>query len=58
MRVQVNVNDELVKELDIYAKSVGMSRSGLCAYFIGQGMYGVKKGIEISKEVIEDCEKK
>ena len=58
MRVQVNLNNKLVEELDIYAKSVGMSRSGLCAYFIGQGMYGVKKGIEISKEVIGNCEKK
>lgn len=58
MRVQVNLNDKLVEELDIYAKSVGMSRSGLCAYFIGQGMYGVKKGIEIGAEVIKRNEKK
>lgn len=54
MRIQVNVNDDLVEELDAYAKSVGMSRSSLCAYFIGQGMYGIKKGIEISKQALLD----
>ena len=29
MRVQVNVADELVQQLDEYAKAVGLSRSAL-----------------------------
>lgn len=58
MRVQVNVSDDLVKELDEYAASVGISRSALCAYFIGQGMYGIKKGLEIGMEIIKENEKK
>lgn len=58
MRVQVNVSDDLVKELDEYATLVGISRSALCAYFIGQGMYGIKKGFEIGAEVIKKNEKK
>lgn len=58
MRVQVNVSDDLVKELDEYATSVGISRSALCAYFIGQGMYGIKKGFEIGTEIIAKSEKK
>ena len=58
MKLQVNVSDELVKEIDNYAKAIGMSRSGLCAYFIGQGMFGIKKGIEISQnQIISSLEK-
>ena len=43
MRIQVNVSDELVAQLDEYAKAVGMSRSGLCTFFIGQGMFSLNK---------------
>lgn len=46
MRVQVNVADELVQQLDEYAKAVGLSRSALCGYFIGQGMFSFRKGLK------------
>lgn len=48
MRIQVILNDDLVKHIDEYAKSIGMSRSSICAYFIGQGMYGLNKGLEMA----------
>lgn len=51
MRVQVNVNDDLVKEIDEYAKAFGMTRSSLCAYFIGQGIFGIKEGVKIGRSV-------
>ena len=43
MKVQVKVNDELVERIDYYAKKMGMSRSSLCAYFIGIGMMSLDK---------------
>lgn len=53
MRVQVNVSDELVAQLDEYAKAVGLSRSALCGYFIGQGMFSLQKGLEMASEAIK-----
>lgn len=38
MRVQVNVDDEMVAKIDAYAKKMGVSRSGLCSVLIGQGI--------------------
>ena len=43
MKVQVKVNDELVERIDYYAKKMGMSRSSLCAYFIGIGVMSLDK---------------
>lgn len=54
MKLQVNVNDDLVKEIDKYAKAIGMTRSALCAYFIGQGIFGVKQGIKLGEDFIKD----
>lgn len=53
MRIQVNVSDELVAQLDEYAKAVGMSRSGLCTFFIGQGMFSLNKGLEMASSAIQ-----
>lgn len=53
MRIQVNVSDELVAQLDEYAKAVGMSRSGLCTFFIGQGMFSLQKGLEMASDAIQ-----
>lgn len=51
MRVQVNVNDEMVERIDYYAKLMGMSRSGLCSYFIGMGMMSIEKANTIMNEM-------
>lgn len=47
MKVQVNVSDELVKKIDEYAKIMGISRSALCAVWIGQGVLGYEKTFDI-----------
>lgn len=47
MKVQVNVSDELVKKIDEYAKIMGISRSALCAVWIGQGALGYEKTFDI-----------
>lgn len=38
MRIQVNLGDELVKEVDALADRYGITRSSLCAMLIGQGV--------------------
>lgn len=38
MRVQVNLSDEMVAEVDALAKKYGVSRSSLCSTLIGQGV--------------------
>lgn len=43
MKVQVTLNDELVKKIDEFAEYVGTNRSSVCALAIGQY---VKENIE------------
>lgn len=38
MRVQVNLSEEMVENVDKYAKQMGVSRSALCSILIGQGI--------------------
>ena len=47
MRVQVNLSDEMVINVDKYAKSMGVSRSALCSMLIGQGIMSYNKGMDI-----------
>ena len=51
MRVQVNVDDEMVKKIDAYAKRMGVTRSALCSVFIGQGIMGYEKSFEVLDRV-------
>lgn len=45
-KLQVNVSDELVEKIDIIAKALGVSRSSLCAIWIGQGALGYEKAFD------------
>lgn len=47
MRIQVNLSDELIESLDKYAQMMGISRSALCATFIGQGVMGYNKSFQL-----------
>ena len=53
MRVQVNVSDELVKQIDSYAEKMGVSRSALCSVFIGQGILGYNKSFQMIDNLTE-----
>ena len=53
MRVQVNLSDEMVANVDRYAKAIGVSRSALCSMLIGQGIMSYNKSMDIL-EVIGD----
>lgn len=43
MRLQVKMAKDAVVEIDKYASRMGMSRSGLCAFFVGMGLLNMKK---------------
>jgi hypothetical protein len=47
MKLQINVSDVMVKEIDKYAEMMGVSRSALCATFIGQGIMSYNKSFEM-----------
>ena len=47
MRLQITINDEIVKKIDKYAKLIGVSRSAMCATWIGQGVMGYDKANEL-----------
>ncbi len=46
-RVQVTLTEEMLKQIDDYAKMTGQTRSGICAYFILQGVLAVGKSFEV-----------
>lgn len=62
MRVQVNLNEDIVKKIDEYAAAIGQSRSAVCAMWIGQNVLGIEKatetlekmGIDVAKALEED----
>lgn len=51
MKLQISVNDEIVPKIDALAKALGVSRSALCAIWIGQGLMGFNKAQEIVEEL-------
>jgi metal-responsive CopG/Arc/MetJ family transcriptional regulator len=51
MKVQVMLNDNLVEKIDGYAKMMGISRSALCATFIGQGIMTYDKSFTIMNDM-------
>ena len=48
MRVQVNLSEEMVAKVDLYAAKMGVNRSALCAVLVGQGIMGYDKTFEIA----------
>lgn len=40
-RITITVSDESVEKLAMYGKKMGMNRSALCAYLVGQGLMGL-----------------
>lgn len=51
MKLQVNINDDLLQKIDNYAEYIGISRSALCATFIYEGIVKYEN-IDISSKGI------
>lgn len=53
-RVQVNLTEEMIERIDKIRKQYGVTRSALCAMFIGQMVDGTEKGVEIARNLMQD----
>lgn len=53
MKVQVFVSDELVARIDKFAKAFGVSRSSLCAVWIGQSLMEMEKTLEVNQKLMQ-----
>lgn len=49
MKVQVNLNDDMVAKIDKLAKEIGVSRSSYCAMLIGQGVNAANQTYDLIK---------
>ena len=50
MRIQINLGDELVKDVDALADRYGITRSSLCAMLIGQGVASHNEAFNLVKD--------
>lgn len=57
MKLQITVSDELVEQIDNYAKMMGISRSALCATWIGQGVMTYNKSYQMIDNLQEQFRK-
>jgi len=55
MRIQVNLSDDMVKRVDMIAKTYGVTRSGLLATLIGQAVTQTEAGLKLAKNLVEDA---
>lgn len=53
-RITITVSDEAVDKLSYYGEKMGMNRSALCAYFVGQGLLGLDKSYAVIDKVTSD----
>lgn len=53
MRLQINIADSMVEQIDYYAKEMGVSRSALCATFIGQGVMAYNTSFSVLRDAGE-----
>lgn len=52
-RITITVSDESVSKLAMYGEKMGMNRSALCAYLVGQGLMGLDKANSVFDRVTE-----
>lgn len=52
-KVVITLNNDLIEKIDTMAKSIGTSRSSLCAVWIGQTVYGYDKLFEQTNDAIK-----
>lgn len=53
-RITITVSDESVEKLSYYGEKMGMNRSALCAYFVGQGLLSMDKAYSLIDRVAFD----
>lgn len=53
-RITITVSDESVEKLSYYGDKMGMNRSALCAYFVGQGLLSMDKAYSLIDRFASD----
>lgn len=53
-RITITVSDESVDKLAMYGEKMGMNRSALCAYLVGQGLMGLDRANSMLDKVTAD----
>ena len=49
MKLQININDDIVERIDEQAHALGVTRSALCAMWIGQGLRTMEANNDLTK---------
>lgn len=52
-RITITVSDESVDKLAVYGEKMGMNRSALCAYLVGQGLMGLDSSTSMLNRITE-----
>ena len=52
-KIQVTLSNKLINTIDFYAQQIGMSRSALCAYWIGQSCMALDNLVRTSNNTVE-----
>lgn len=47
MRIQINLSEEMIREVDAYAKKMGVSRSAFCSMMVGQGVMNLNTAYKV-----------
>lgn len=50
-RIYVTVSTDMASRIDFYREKMGLSRSALCAYLVGQGVMSMDKAMGIFDEM-------
>ena len=53
-RITITVSDESIEKLSYYGDKMGMNRSALCAYFVGQGLLSMDKAYSLIDRFASD----
>lgn len=52
-KIQVTLSNKLIKKIDRYAEDIGVSRSALCALWIGQSCMALDNLVRTSMRTVE-----
>lgn len=49
-KLQININDDIVARIDKHAKLLGVTRSALCAMWLGEALLNAEAKVNMTQE--------
>lgn len=49
-KLQININDDIVARIDRHAKLLGVTRSALCAMWLGEALLNAEAKVNLTQE--------